>query len=139
MAAWRYNLPGSRNGQPASRLCYVSEGRVIAGSWGGSEREALQRMATLEGQRSTPMDSGNDRSWLDGDDYLIEVAESPTTASLAILATDAATRVNQRNLPSSTSAKMAALAADIAPPLKSVVLLHYRLLRTVTVLWKQSE
>jgi hypothetical protein len=125
-------------GQFSFKMCYLSDGKIIVGSWGANEGEALERMAALKSKPGMPM-GGDDRAWVDGNDFLIEVAESPTSAQMAILATDTTTRVKRRAPIGSVIAPTGGLAADISPPMEFDLLLQYRLLRSVAALWKQSE
>jgi hypothetical protein len=138
IAALKYNAQGNRMGQFSFKMGYVSDGKIIAGSWGANESEALERMAALKTRPGMPM-GGDDRAWVDGNDFLIEIAESPTSAEMAVLATDTTTRVKKRAPLGSVTAPTGGLAADISPPMEFDLLLQYRLLRSVAALWKQSR
>jgi CheY-like chemotaxis protein len=138
MAALKYNAQGNRMGQYSFKMCYVADGKVIAGAWGGSEGEALERVAALRKLPGMSM-GGDDRSWIDGNDFLIEIAESPTTAQMAILATDTTKRVKKRAPSGIPATSGGFLSADISPPMEFDLLLQYRQLRSVAALWKQSE
>jgi hypothetical protein len=93
----------------------MADGAVIAGKWGGDERAALRRQDELTARPGTPLNGGGDRFWVEGTDFLIEVAESPTNAQMAFLAT------------------------DTAPPTDIDMLLQHRFLRSLAALWKQAQ
>lgn len=113
VAAVQYDAQGRKRAFSFD-LCYISEGQVIAGAWGGDEGAALRRTEELSARPGTALNGGGARFWVEGTDFLIEVAEGPTNAQMAFLAT------------------------DTVPPTDIDMLVQHRLLRAFAALWKQA-
>ncbi|MBV9278878.1 MAG: hypothetical protein JOZ41_02240 [Chloroflexi bacterium] len=96
-------------------LCYISEGTVVAGAGGSDAGAAIRRRDELAARPGTPLNGGGDSFRVEGNDFPIEVAESPTTVRMDFLAT------------------------DTAPPTDIDMLVQYRLLRSFATLWKQAQ
>lgn len=114
IAAAQYDEPGHKRGEWTFDICYISDGAVIAGAWKGDKDAALRRREELMARPATPLNGGG-RCWVEGNDFLIEVAESPTNAQMAFL------------------------AADTAPPTDIDILLQHRLVGSLAALWKQAR
>jgi hypothetical protein len=114
VAAVQYDAQG-RKREFNFDLCYISDGKVIAGSWGGDEGAALRRKEELTARPGTALSGEGDCFWVKGNDFVIQVAESPTNAQMAFLAT------------------------DTAPPTDIDMLVQHHLLRSFAALWKQAE
>jgi CheY-like chemotaxis protein len=69
------------------RMCCISDGQVIGGDWNEDDADALAVQKRLGAQPGTPVGtSGDTRYVTDGNDFLIQVAASPETADMAMLA-----------------------------------------------------
>jgi hypothetical protein len=68
------------------RLCCISDGQLIGGDWNEDDADALAVRERLAAQPGTPVGTSGDTYVRDGNDFLIQVAASPDTADMALLA-----------------------------------------------------
>jgi hypothetical protein len=68
------------------RMCCISDGQIIGGDWNEDDADALAVRERLAAESGTPVGSGGDTYVTDGNDFLIQVAGSPETADMALLA-----------------------------------------------------
>jgi CheY-like chemotaxis protein len=68
------------------RLCCISDGQVIGGDWNEDDADALAMRDRLGAQPGTEVGADGTKYVTDGNDFLIQVAASPETADMALLA-----------------------------------------------------
>jgi CheY-like chemotaxis protein len=68
------------------RMCCISDGQVIGGDWNEDDADALAVRERLAAKPGTSVGTSGDTYVTDGNDFLIQVAASPETADMALLA-----------------------------------------------------
>jgi CheY-like chemotaxis protein len=68
------------------RMCCISDGQVIGGDWNEDDADALAVRDRMAAQPGTPVGTSGATYVTAGNDFLIQVAASPDTADMAMLA-----------------------------------------------------